>query len=105
MLMTVPLPGGGTKMVVRRSPLANVVSMLEVFAFREEAALVVDATGLAGDFDFEVSFADTTVGAPDSGLPTLITAFEQDLGLKIEKGKAQVEVLVVDSINKVPTAN
>ena len=40
-----------------------------------------------------------------SGGPTLISALESQLGLKLESKKGPVKVLVVDSMNKKPTEN
>jgi uncharacterized protein (TIGR03435 family) len=40
----------------------------------------------------------------DSG-PTLLAAVQQQLGLKLESKKDQVDVLVVDHAEKVPTRN
>ena len=45
-------------------------------------------------------------GAPDaqSG-PDLFTALQEQLGLKLEKAKGPVEILVVDHAEQVPTGN
>lgn len=66
---------------------------------------VVDATGIEGTFDFDVLFAPTN-WPPDSEFnpPFLPAALKTDLGLAIEKGKAQVDVLVIDHLEK-PTPN
>ena len=69
---------------------------------------VVDRTGLAGNWDFELMFApDPGRGAPPTGAdaapfdpnaPSLFTALQEELGLKLEATKGPVEVLVIDSI-------
>jgi uncharacterized protein (TIGR03435 family) len=66
---------------------------------------VVDATGIVGTFDFDVLFAPAN-WPPDSEFnpPFLPAALKADLGLAIEKGKAQVDVLVIDHLEK-PTPN
>ena len=78
---------------------------------------VVDKTGLAGRFDFtltwtpdEFQFESLGVKVPPSAdnaaaLPDLFTAIQQQLGLKLEGRKGPVEVLVVDHIEKAPTEN
>jgi bla regulator protein BlaR1 len=67
---------------------------------------VVDKTGLDGIYDFAVNFAPNNIGATDdSGLPSLATALEQDLGLKLERSKQVVEIWVIDSADKIPTKN
>ena len=40
----------------------------------------------------------------DSG-PTIFTALQSQLGLKLESRKGPVELLVVDSVEKTPTRN
>jgi len=77
---------------------------------------VVDKTGLQGRYDFtirwtpdESQFAGLGVrvppasGDPDAP-PGLFTAFQEQLGLKLESTKAPVEVLVVDRVEK-PSEN
>lgn len=77
---------------------------------------VVDRTGLAGKFDFELKWTpdESQFGSmgmrppapsntPDSP-PPLFTAIEEQLGLKLESQKAQVDVMVVDRIDR-PSPN
>jgi uncharacterized protein (TIGR03435 family) len=66
---------------------------------------VVDATNIEGTFDFDVLFAPAN-WPPDSEFnpPTLLAALRDELGLTLEKGKAQIDVLVVDHLEK-PTPN
>lgn len=60
---------------------------------------VVDRTGLTGTFDVDVLHTSDDAKA-DPFLPSLRTAFQETLGLKIESTKAPVRMLVVDSIGK-----
>ena len=66
---------------------------------------VVDKTGLAGKkFDFSLNYTpDEQQGTPDAG-PSLFTAIEEQLGLKLVASKAMVEVVVVDHIER-PSEN
>jgi uncharacterized protein (TIGR03435 family) len=76
---------------------------------------VVDATGLGGVYDFVLEWSPDESfrmpGAPAegagaaSGAPSLSTALEEQLGLKLTGGKGPVEVLVVDRVERIPTAN
>jgi uncharacterized protein (TIGR03435 family) len=76
---------------------------------------VVDATGLKGVYDFVLEWSPDErlrmPGAPAegagaaSGAPSLSTALEEQLGLKLASGKGPVEVLVVDRVERIPTAN
>ena len=73
---------------------------------------VVDHTGLAGVYDFYLvhgreSLAGRTPAdnaASEPGGPDIIHAV-QALGLKLEPQKGDVETLVIEHVNRVPTAN
>jgi uncharacterized protein (TIGR03435 family) len=84
---------------------------------------VKDATGMKGKYDFTLSWANEPFGGrggampgseggapgaslaePDNG-PTLLQAIQSQLGVKLESKKTQVEILVVDHVEKVPTEN
>ena len=70
--------------------------------------IVLDETGLDGEFDFTVQYADDSPPKPgvepppppDPSLPDLPLAIQQQLGLKLETQKAPVEVIVVDRAEK-----
>ena len=102
-IFTEPIPGG-SEMQGINSGIQLISHSLET-ALRGESAIVRDQTGLTGTYDFKIRFASGELTADSVPLPSLATTLEQDLGLKIEKTKAQVEVLVVDHIEKVPTEN
>jgi len=81
---------------------------------------VVDKTGLTGDFDFKLDWTpDDTASAmtkannpspgdsttsQDTAGPSLFTALEEQLGLKLESTKGPVDVIVIDQLEQ-PTAN
>jgi uncharacterized protein (TIGR03435 family) len=75
---------------------------------------VVDATGLTGAFSARMRFQSTNSGLPglplpprqvplgssaDSTAPSLMTAVQEQLGLKLEGGRAPVPIQVVDSVD------
>jgi uncharacterized protein (TIGR03435 family) len=67
---------------------------------------VLDATGLKGKYDFTLSWAGSTTVVPESDNgPTIFSALQNQLGLKLEPKKAPAEVLVIDHIEKTPTEN
>jgi uncharacterized protein (TIGR03435 family) len=75
--------------------------------------IVVDQTGLTGAYDFDLEFAmDPAPGAtlpPDaatavSDRPSLFTALEEQLGLKLQATRAPITVTVIDRVTP-PTAN
>jgi uncharacterized protein (TIGR03435 family) len=59
---------------------------------------VVDRTGLTGNWAFELTYAAEP--GPDSDAPSLFTALQEQLGLKLESAKGPVEVLVIDSVRR-----
>ena len=66
--------------------------------------IVVDRTGLKGDYNVTLTWApDDQPGLPDSG-PSLFTALEEQLGLRLEPTRAPVPCLVIDRIER-PSAN
>jgi len=68
---------------------------------------VVDKTGLAGRYDFSMTWSpDTEVRQEtDAGEgPTIFTAVQEQLGLKLDPAKGPVQVLVIDSVEK-PSEN
>jgi uncharacterized protein (TIGR03435 family) len=64
---------------------------------------VVDKTGITGDYDIKLSYATTR--SPDSNLPDIFTALQEQLGLKLVPQKVSVETLVIDHVDKIPTEN
>jgi len=64
---------------------------------------IVDGTGLTGSFEFSVSFG-VQPNALESGQPTLFTAVQEQLGLKLEAKTAPYQVLVIDSV-EMPSEN
>ena len=67
---------------------------------------LADRTELTGTYDLNVLYLpDNRKVDPDAPfVPSLQDAIQEQLGLKIEKGKAPVEVLVIDHIEK-PSEN
>jgi uncharacterized protein (TIGR03435 family) len=65
---------------------------------------VVDHTGLAGKFDFKVQFTPDDRRTADSPDPSLFTALQEQLGLKLDSQKGPVEIFVIDRVEK-PSAN
>jgi bla regulator protein blaR1 len=59
---------------------------------------VVDKTGIAGPMDFKLTWAPDN--APDSSAPSIFTAVEEQLGLKLVPARGPVDVLVIDSAER-----
>jgi len=64
---------------------------------------VIDRTGLTDFYSFNLNFAISLLGDSEER-PAIQTAVEEQLGLKLERTKATIEVLVVNHIER-PTAN
>ena len=70
---------------------------------------VADATGLTGTYDFTLDYSTergATAGpsVPPSA-PDLAVALRQQLGLQLVRKKEPFDVVVVDAVDKMPTAN
>ena len=67
---------------------------------------VVDRTGLTGKYNIELSFTREDAQSlgltelSDSAAPNLLTALQQQLGLKLEATRTQVDILVIDQAEK-----
>ncbi len=64
--------------------------------------IVQDRTGLGGGFDFELAWSSglKPAAGPASELPSVFTALQEQLGLKLEPSRGPVEVLVIDSAER-----
>ena len=66
---------------------------------------VVDMTGLNGQFDFTLEWTPGGIDAPaDATGPSIFTAVEEQLGLKLTSGKGPVEAIVIDHVER-PSQN
>lgn len=75
---------------------------------------VVDRTGLTGFYDAEMTFfmeqlpgpggaplaPPTGVPAPDSSAPSIFTALQEQLGLKLESARGPVPVLIIERVEQ-----
>lgn len=66
--------------------------------------VVVDRTKLADRYDFKLQWTPDDAPVTDNSAPSLFTAIQEQLGLKLEPAKEPVPVLVIDSID-FPTPN
>lgn len=92
----------GATLIAGGATLAQLASNLSNAVGRT----VVDKTGLAGGYDMDLSFTpDATMRPPDAPPiagdgPSLYTAVQEQLGLKLESAKGPVEVLVIDAAER-----
>ena len=110
-----PGPNGATaSMVARGLPVSEIAIRLANSVRRP----VIDKTGLTGKYDFVLEFTPDLSGmalpagfsaqegnnASDPGT-NIASAVEKQLGLKLTSTKGQLDVIVVDHAEKVPTEN
>jgi len=95
------LSGNGVTMTFLANSLSQIVQRV-----------VTDKTGLTSNYEFEVSFTPDgpqagpgtpPPGAPalppaDPGAPSIYTAVQEQLGLKLDASRGEVSVLVVDRV-------
>jgi len=112
-----PVPRGGMRLgrgVIEGNgvTLANLIGLLSL----QLGQVVIDKTELKSLYDFKLDWTpaiglervapgalELTLPPPDSG-PSLFTAIQEQLGLKLESAKGPVEVFVIDSVQK-PSEN
>jgi uncharacterized protein (TIGR03435 family) len=66
---------------------------------------VLDKTGLTGKYDYRLEYApeDNSVEADPTG-PSIFTAVQEQLGLKLESAKGPVDIFVIDHVER-PSEN
>jgi uncharacterized protein (TIGR03435 family) len=80
---------------------------------------VLDKTRVAGTFDIHLEFnpegtnltgrgalpLDTARDADDRARPSLFTAVQQQLGLRLESQRVPATILVIDHVERTPSEN
>jgi uncharacterized protein (TIGR03435 family) len=107
---------GRARFAITRQSMAQFAAFLRGQLF----CPVADQTSLSGDYDFHVDFTPgdgqtprgpggeempLRPGPPGEEGPDLFAALQEQVGLKLEKRKGPVEMLVIDHAEKVPTGN
>lgn len=105
---------GHLYIAARKLPLARLANSLA----RQLGRPVLDRTGLTGEYDYRLEFstdgltAGIPAGPPQVPDPTiehdaasLFTALEEQLGLKLERKKSPVDMLIVDHAERDPIQN
>jgi uncharacterized protein (TIGR03435 family) len=84
--------------------MSNLVGVLSQLTGRK----VLDRTGLRGQYDFTLSYAPDRGGtgresvslAADSLPDSVFTSVREQLGLNLEAQKSQVELIIVDRLDR-----
>ena len=101
--------GRGTAFITGGArPIAAVVEALQnPGLLRTIDRPVLDRTGITGTHDFDLRFAAPSLRGPSPdapALPSIFTALQEQLGLKLETSRGPVEMFVIDSVDR-PTPN
>jgi uncharacterized protein (TIGR03435 family) len=95
---------GPTKFTLRMVSIPQLIGVAQPYM---DSTHVVDRTGLTGKYDIKVEFAAGIAPGNDASepAPDVFAAFEKQLGLKFQKAKVPLDVIVIDHIEKQPTEN
>jgi uncharacterized protein (TIGR03435 family) len=95
---------GNIHMTGTNVPVATLLTYIELYAGRP----VFDRIGLAGNCDFDIQWVpDNLAAGPDTSAPSgpsLFTALQEQLGLKLEPGMAPFDTVVIDHVER-PSEN
>jgi len=107
--VSVMLEPAGARMQGGKIPMTEFIRVLSMVLGRS----VIDRTGFTELFDARLDFVPDEIteampapppNAGDSNFPSILTALQEQLGLRLESTKGPVEVLVVDHVER-PSAN
>ena len=96
-------PGGAGRILLVGIPVAQLAPLISLVVQRP----VVDRTGIEGLYDVELTFTpEAPIGSDlaNPGAPSLFTALQEQLGLKLDAEREIVDVLVIEKIER-PTEN
>ncbi len=127
-MMSVSMTNGvqRMRMIATKQSLSKMADMLA----NQLGHPVIDKTGLAGEYDYSLEFSPEGLprgalgmlppppppppgaGGPpvadssgDQDSPSLVTAVQEQLGLRLESKKGPLDLLVIDHADKTPTEN
>lgn len=84
----------GDTMTANGAPLWSLLQLV----ISKVGAPVSDETGLAGAYDFQLRWSNEVAPADDR--PSIFTALQEQLGLRLERRRTTTEVLVVDRFER-----
>ena len=106
--LTESKPGAGAEMEAMRSGRIDVRGRpMEALAEVLTHALgrpVVDKTGLTGKYDVTLTYTPDELIAAESNAPSIYTALQEQLGLKLVRANTQVKTIVVEHVEQ-PSPN
>jgi len=94
-----------TEVTFKNQPISRLAFMLTARMDRP----VIDMTGIEGVYDYTVETGGLGFNgqppAEPAASPSIFTAVQDNLGLRLESRRAPIEVLVVDTAQRTPTEN
>ena len=109
-LMNVVFAGSRIETHARSTTISEFASMLQRAVFDRP---VVDKTNLTGRYDFDLAWTyDETqfdgklppINLDEANRPSLFSSLQKEVGLTLESSRAQVETIIIDSVEK-PSEN
>ncbi len=88
---------------VRSADIAQQLQVLAPGYFRDGP--IVDATGLKGVYNFKLEWITNAEANNGGDGPTMFQAVENQLGLRLDRRRQAVEILVIDKLDRTPTEN
>jgi uncharacterized protein (TIGR03435 family) len=83
----------------------TISQLAETLGNNELQTFVRDRTGLPGYYYFGFKFASENGRRRDTDGPDIFSALQEELGLRLQKEKGPVEILVVDRLETAPAEN
>lgn len=108
-------PDGKQQLIGKALSMERLANLLTSSTFSATGRRVIDRTGITGLYDIQLSFKnpfrtgsnqlnppaeDSHVPTVESAVPTIYTALEEQLGLKLEEAKAPQEYIVIESVER-----
>jgi uncharacterized protein (TIGR03435 family) len=94
------ISAGRGRLTGQKAPLSMLAGQLT----RMVGGTVADETGLEGGFDFNLEWTPEETPADLASAPSIFTAIQEQLGLRLEARKERTEIIVIDHVEK-PDAN
>jgi uncharacterized protein (TIGR03435 family) len=91
-------------LTAKTTPMKQLADILT----RSLGEMVVDQTGIEGVYNFDLTWAEDGQKPDDAAAdmaPSLFTALQETLGLRLRPEKVPTEIIVVDHLERVPVDN
>ena len=96
-------PPPGVRQIRNAGTIPDLIEIVQTFLDRP----LLDATGLSGNFEWQLTFASRVIPGPGGNspdVPSIFVAMRDQLGLILERRTGPIELLVIESVG-MPTPN